>query len=108
TATATPTPSATSGSSSFTGILLNEFLPHPAAGGQEFIELINLSAQAVDLGGWQLDDIAGGTAPYTLPGDTVIAAGGLLVFEQSLTGVGLNDDGDTARLLRPDGSAADE
>jgi hypothetical protein len=88
--------------------LLNEFLPHPAAGEQEFIELINLSAQAVDLGGWQLDDIAGGSAPFTLPGGTIIAPGGLLVFDQGQTGVGLNDDGDTARLLRPDGSVADE
>ena len=85
-----------------------EFLPHPASGGQEFIELINLSAQAVDLGGWQLDDAEGGAKPYTLPGGTVIAAGGLAVFDQDLTGVGLNDDGDTARLLRPDGSVADE
>jgi hypothetical protein len=88
-------------------LLLNEFLPHPGPGQQEFIELINLSAQAVDLGGWQLDDAPGGTRPYVFKPDTVIGPGELLAFGQDVTGVGLNDDGDTARLLLPDGSVAD-
>jgi hypothetical protein len=39
---------------------------------------------------------------------TVIAPGGFVVFFQSATGVALNDDGDSARLLRPDGTPADE
>jgi hypothetical protein len=43
-----------------------------------------------------------------LPTGTSIQPGGFLVFEQSATGVGLNDDGDTVRLLRPDGVTADE
>ena len=99
TATNTPTPGGP-----YAGIVLNEVLPR----GAEFIELYNPSGAAVDLGGWRLDDIdGGGTSPYTLPDGTVIEAGGWLVVTAAESGVGLNDDGDTARLLRPDGSVAD-
>jgi len=91
-----------------TGILLNEFLPHPGSGAQEFIEIVNGGAAAVDLTGWRLDDMAGGSAPYTLPGGTRLEPGQFLVFFRDVTGLVLNDDGDTARLLWPDGSVADE
>jgi Lamin Tail Domain len=105
--TRTPSPSATVPGPAAGTVLLNEFLPHPAAGQQEFIELINRSAQAVDLGGWQLDDAPGGSQPYTLPGGTLIGPGGLLAFGKDVTGIALNDDGDTVRLLTPDGGLAD-
>jgi len=110
--TATPiptrTPTPTQPAPFASGIVLNEFLPRPAAGGQEFIELFNTSGAVADLSGWQLDDGPGGTSPHTLPSSTLIQPGGFLAFDQSTTGVGLNDDGDTVRLLRPDGTAADE
>ncbi len=85
------------------GVLLNEIQPR----GAEYIELYNPTGAALDLSGWRLDDIPGGTSPYTLPGGTVLGPGGFLVFNQAVTGVALNDDGDTARLLRPDDSVAD-
>ncbi len=107
TPTATPNPSPTGAGPAAGAVLLNEFLPHPGPGEQEFIELINRSAQAVDLGGWQLDDAPGGSKPYVLPGGTVIGPGELLAFSKDVTGVALNDDGDTVRLLRPDSSLAD-
>jgi hypothetical protein len=108
TPTRTPTPTASEPGPVSSGVLLNEFLPRPGPGQQEFIELINLSAQTVDLGGWQLDDAPGGSKPYTLPGGTLIGAGGLIAFGQDVTGVALNNAGDTARLLHPDGSVADQ
>jgi hypothetical protein len=110
TATSTPTltPTPTEPVPFASGIVLNEFLPRPAAGGQEFIELYNTSGVPADLSGWQLDDGPTGTSPHTLPAGTVIQPGGYLAFEQAATNVGLNDDGDTVRLLRPDGTTADE
>lgn len=109
TPTRTPTlgPTPTLPSPAAGTVLLNEFLPRPGPGQQEFIELINRSAQVVDLGGWQLDDAPGGSKPFVLAPGTVIGPGGLLAFSHDMTGVALNDAGDTARLLLPDGSVAD-
>ncbi len=107
-ATLAPSPSPTPIGPPEGAVLLNEFLPHPGSGQQEFIELINRSAQSVDLGNWQLDDAPGGSKPYTLPGGTVIGPGGLAVFTKDVTHIALNDDGDTVRLLAPDGHVADQ
>ena len=60
------------------------------------------------LGGWQLDDRADeGTRPYVIPPGTTIPSQSFWLFFKAETWVGLNDDGDEARLLRPDGSIAD-
>jgi hypothetical protein len=74
----------------------------------EWIEVYNLEAHPVDLSGWALDDIAGGgTGAYIFPAGTVLEAGGYLVRYRSGTGVALNQDADTARLVAPDGSEVD-
>lgn len=87
------------------GILLNEFLPSPSGGAPEFIELINLGTAPVNLSGWKLDDGEGGSSPFTIPAGTFIQPGQLLTFDAP---VALNNDGDSARLLYPDGRVADE
>jgi hypothetical protein len=91
-----------------TRVLLNEFLAAPTSGGEEFIELFNAGGAAVDLAGWMLDDAPGGSGAYVLPAGTVLGPGGLLAFSQAVTGLALNNDGDTVRVLRPDGTPADE
>ncbi|MFQ5945965.1 MAG: lamin tail domain-containing protein [Anaerolineae bacterium] len=102
-----------------TEVVLNEVLPAPRevdwdgdgttdARKDEWVELHNLGSEPVDLGGWVLDDIPdGGTPPFAIPPGTSLAAGGLLVLFGSETGVGLNNGGDTVRILRPDGTVAD-
>ncbi len=137
-ATITPTPTATAEASSTPtptvtlsptatatviaapdGINLNEVLPAPRAvdwdgdgtanAEDEWIELHNLGSQAVDLGGWALDDVAdGGSLPYVIPAGTQVAAGGLVVFFRRQSGVVLNNDVDEVRLLAPDGSLRDQ
>ncbi|MEK9156405.1 MAG: lamin tail domain-containing protein [Patescibacteria group bacterium] len=83
-------------------IIITEILPEPADGADnEFIEIYNRSTAEVDLGGWKIDDIEGGSSPYTLPATTILPPGTYLVFYNSQTGVALNDSGDTARLLDP-------
>jgi len=100
-------------------VFLNELCPAPlnvdwdgsgeAGPGDEWVELYNGESHTVGLGGWQLDDEAeGGSAPWTFPLTCTIPAHGYLVLFKAETGVALNDDGDSVRLLRPDGSVADE
>ena len=99
------------------GVLVNEFMPQPQSDWNhdgskdsydEWIELYSLSDQAIDLGGWKLDDTEGGSTPYFIPPGTTIDPHAFLVFYANQTGIGLNNDGDQARLLHPDGSVADE
>jgi hypothetical protein len=88
-----------------TGIVLNEFLANPTTG-QEWIELYNSSGAGATLSGWKLDDGANGSAPYTLPANTIIAAGGYLTIY--LPSAMLNNTGDTVQLLSPDSVVVDE
>jgi hypothetical protein len=113
TATASPTATWRPGA-----VLINEFLPAPhevdwdgdgsAGSGDEWIELRNGSAGAVDLGGWRLDDAAAsGSPPYLIPAGQWIPGGGFLIFFHRQTGLTLNNDGDSVCLLYPDGSLAE-
>ena len=99
-------------------VALNEVLSEPqyedwnsdghADSDDEWIELYNPDERAVDLGGWQLDDVGGGgSRPYPIPFGTVIQPKGFLVFFKGETGIALNNDGDWVRLLYLDGSEAD-
>lgn len=98
-------------------VVINEVLIRPrhdwegsggVTTGDEFIELYNHGPGEVYLRGWWLDDIdGGGSRPGDLPGVT-IPENGFAVFFRSFTGVALNDDGDTVRLLAPDGRLIDQ
>jgi hypothetical protein len=62
----------------------------------------------VDLGGWTLDDIeGGGSAPYTFPPGTRLTPGAYLLLFHDESGLALNNDADTLRLLGPDGAEID-
>jgi len=89
-------------------IIINEILPHPQNGTDyEFIELYNSGTEEVDISGWYLDDVDGGSTPYEIPlGTEPISPGGYLFFYKTQTKISLNDDGDSARLLFPDMQAA--
>jgi hypothetical protein len=88
------------------GIALNEFLPNPKTRyDHEWIELANDGNASADLAGWSIDDAVGGS-PFRLPDRSVVAAHGLLLVQ--LPKSMLNNGGDTVRLLRPDGTTADE
>ncbi len=103
----TPTPGESNGiaTNDADSILINEYLPDPyTLYTEEWIELYNPLDRTVDISGYVLDDlVAGGTSPYTIPGGTTIPAFGFIVFYQSTTNIGLNNDGDTVNYLKPDG-----
>jgi len=70
----------------------------------EWIELHNAGPVAIDLGGWFLDDAAGGSEPYPIPAGTVLEPGGFAVFYRRETAIVLDDGGDEVRLLGPAGA----
>lgn len=109
-----PTPTATKLPK---GVLINEFLPKPGSDwnrdgsidyNDEFIELLNISGQAVDIGGWMLDDdFHGGSGRFAIPGGTWIEPDEFLVFFRAQTHIALNDPGDEIWLLSPGGEKID-
>ena len=114
--TATRTPTATPMATPTPPALLNELLATPRRvdwnqdgrlnDQDEWIELFNPGATAVNLSGWYLDT-GRNTARYRLPRAANVPAGGYLVLFRKTTGLALNDRGGTVRLLRPDRSVAD-
>lgn len=86
-------------------VVINEFLPNPAGSDteNEFIELKNTGNEEVDLSGWRLDDMEGGSAPYAFPAGTVMGAGSVKVFLRSESKIALNNTGDSVRLRDPAG-----
>ncbi|MFH1524754.1 MAG: lamin tail domain-containing protein [Chloroflexota bacterium] len=108
----TPTPTATA----YPGVVaINEFLPHPHTDwntdgkvniDDEYIEIINMGVDTINLEKWKLDDGDGGSAPFTLP-DLTLQPRQIAHFFGSETGISLSDGGDTVRLLKPDGHTAD-
>jgi len=83
-------------------IIITEILPRPSKGADfEFIELYNQSDKVVDISGWMLDDIDGGSSPYIISQGTIIKPREYLVFYKYQTKIALNDKGDMARLFWP-------
>ena len=120
TATWTPTPVPIA-SPTITGIpviRLNEFLPAPDRVDwngdgvmdydDEWVEIVSLENVMIDLGGWMLDDLAdGGSRPYVFAAGTLLPPGSFLLRFRATTKVALNQDGDTVRLIAPDGVEVD-
>lgn len=98
-------------------LVINEVLPRPhhdweANGGvtvsDEFIELYNRGPGDVFLKGWWLDDAEGtGSRPHDLPSVTLQASERIAFFRSKIH-IGLNDGGDSVRLLSPDGRVVDQ
>ena len=76
-------------------IVINEVLAYPNGGGDQFIELRNLSGALVDIGGWYLSDDAVNLTKYKIATGTTIAANGYLVFTASGN---FNNAGDAGAL----------
>jgi hypothetical protein len=56
-------------------IVINEIMYNAKLGGTEFIELLNISSEAVDISGW---NVAG--AAFTFPANTILSANGLVLL----------------------------
>lgn len=86
-------------------ITINEFLPNPSGKDEEeeWIEIYNDSNSIVDISDWQLDDTASGSKSFVFPKNTLIAPKSYIVLTRQITGVALNNDKDSVRLLLPEG-----
>ena len=71
---ATPTPGTTAAAPQIGPVIINEIWYHPPPGFFEMLELRNLSASIVDIGGWKLEGFG-----ITFPAATTIPANGLLL-----------------------------
>lgn len=82
-------------------IELSELLPDPAGldSTDEWIEIHNKGSKNVYLGGWQLTD----QTTYSMIENVTINGGERLVFEVGVTGINLNNTGDTVYLIDPYG-----
>lgn len=87
-------------------INISEAMPDPSSG-EEWIELHNQGVVDIDLIDWELDDIRGsGSKSYVFP-HYPIHAGEFVTVQKSVTGIGLNNDGDEVTLLDPLGTIVD-
>ncbi len=92
------------------GVVFNEILPSPegADSENEWIELFNKNDFTVNLSGWQIKDTVGRSQTYTFPEGIEINSKGFLVFTRPKTGITLNNDGDSLKLIQPDEKIVDE
>jgi len=91
-------------------IYINEFIPNPVGNDpdNEWIELINLDSEIIDLSDWQISDNATSTKPFTIPEATLIQPNELLLFKRPQTKIALNNNGDTVKLFYPNADLSQE
>lgn len=82
-------------------IELSEFMPNPSDG-NEWVELKNKNNYSSDISGYQVDDIEGGSSPFTLPSGSIIPSGGYWILD--LSSSKFNNDTDSIRLLNSSGN----
>ncbi len=63
-------------------VLINEALTHTDLPEYDTIELFNPGTNDVNIGGWYLSDDGTDPKKYQIPPDTMIAAGGFLLFDE--------------------------
>ena len=66
------------------GVVINEILAHtdPPMTPSDSIELLNLTAAAVDLSGWYLSDSTQQLRKFQIPDGTILPSGAYLVFDE--------------------------
>ena len=90
-------------------IKISEFLPDPAGTDDgEWIELYNEGGVDVDLFGWSVDDVEGGSKPYKIERHVIIKADDFQVFKKEETFLVLNNSSDEVRLFDPENILVDQ
>ena len=91
------------GSSTPLGVLINEVSSNnPGQASGDAIELRNATLATIDLTGWYLSDSAGDLRKYAFPAGTTLAAGGLLVVNESQFKFAIDERGDDVWLVKGD------
>lgn len=93
-------------------VFINEILADPAEddAANEFIEIINVGAEPIDLRGWKLDDARADDGSYSFLNNQLnylIGPGELLTLFRPETKITLNNDTDSVTLFDPSGQVVD-
>lgn len=88
------------GAETLRGLVINEFVAHSESGPNDFVELYNSTAAALDVSGCVVSDQPD-TDGYVLPAGTTITALGRLVLDQATLGFALKGTGGTIYLRNP-------
>ena len=91
---------------SFDHLVINEFLANSEDPTVDFIELHNVSAEAIDIGGVTMGDTPGEPG-FAFPAGTMIDGGGKVVVTETELGFALSSKGDEIVVRRPDGRVID-
>ncbi|MFN2251130.1 MAG: lamin tail domain-containing protein [Anaerolineae bacterium] len=89
-------------------VVVNEVLANPGPNQEDAIELVNISAEPVDVGGWYLSDDRDELTRFRIPEGTTIEPGAFVVlYEEQLTAdpdhrIGLSARGETVFLSSAD------
>ena len=105
------------------GLRISEFLSDPEQTGRdslfEWVEIVNTASEPISLAGWSIGDSRDSDRlpPVIIPPDTyIVVAAKSAQFPPEIAvvrladgeiGAGLNNSGDTIRLIAPDGTEAD-
>lgn len=89
----------------FAQVVINEFLPNPIDGENEWVELYNLGSETASLSGWLLTDTANHDKPLDSLG--TINLGDFVVYEYTGDGWLNNSGGETLYLKNNSGTVAD-
>ncbi|MDD2597783.1 MAG: lamin tail domain-containing protein [Kiritimatiellae bacterium] len=89
-------------------IVINEVMSNPSAGG-DWIELLNIAANAVDISGWYLSDNLDQPFKFQIPVRAPLAPGEFALYDQTqfgqgATAFGFNKLGEEAVLIEAAGS----
>ncbi|MBN1673756.1 MAG: chitobiase/beta-hexosaminidase C-terminal domain-containing protein [Kiritimatiellae bacterium] len=93
-------------------VLINEVLSHTDWPEVDAVELFNAGSATADIGGWYLSDSDNAYQKYQIPADTLLPAGGTLVFDEADFNTdtnepacfALNSHGDEVYLTHWDGN----
>lgn len=80
-----------------TRVVISELLPNPATGA-EWFELYNPTNLAISLANLKACDVLGATHCYYFDKSSVLGAGSFAIFDQTVTKITLNNDGDWLEL----------
>ncbi|MBU4216287.1 lamin tail domain-containing protein [Candidatus Parcubacteria bacterium] len=90
-------------------IKINEILPSPDKGGEEWIELYNDSTTKINLFNWSVDDDdQGGSKPYKFATTTWIGPKEFYILKGTVSKLALNNDGDKVILIDDNGGIVDK
>lgn len=84
-------------------LLINEFVSDPVKGEKEWVEVINPNNATVSLAAWKISESSGRT--IQLPN---LQLGYGQIATADFSSGALNNDGDTIRIIAPDGTVVDE